>query len=221
MRNKGVAHRPAMCYTYFIKAAEVPDLTRNDVTVQIMLGGLSTRMGRDKALVTLGGKTLLERAVERWKDYGGALQLSVGAAERAELAPEGISAVADIYTERGPLAGLHAGLHACNTPFLLLMAVDSPFLTHEQADILLDSIGGADACVYTLEGRPQPLSGLYRRSCLTCAKAMILSGDNRMKGLLERVDTVYVPIRDQAPFRNLNTPEELAEAEKLLGSARK
>ena len=40
-------------------------MTRNDITVQIMLGGMSTRMGRDKALVTLGGKTLLERAVER------------------------------------------------------------------------------------------------------------------------------------------------------------
>ena len=44
-------------------------MTRKDVTVQIMLGGKSTRMGTDKALVKLGGKTLLERAVECWRGF--------------------------------------------------------------------------------------------------------------------------------------------------------
>lgn len=191
-------------------------MTRNDVTVQIMLGGLSTRMGRDKALVTLGGKTLLERAVERWRDYGAAIQLSVGAAERAELAPDGIPAVADIYPERGPLGGLHAGLHACTTPLLLLVAIDSPFVGHEEADELLEAIGDAEACVYTLDGQPQPLFGLYRRRCWTPAETLILHGDNRMSQLLNWANTVYVPARDEAPFRNLNTPEELAEAQKLF-----
>ncbi len=191
-------------------------MTRKDVTVQIMLGGLSTRMGRDKALVELGGKTLLERGLARWQDYGAGLQLSVGAAERKELAPEGIPAVADVYPERGPLGGLHAGLHACDTSLLLLVAVDCPFLGPEQADALLEAIGDADACVYTLEGRPQPLFGLYRRRCWTPAETLILHGDNRMTQLLEWANTVYVPAADTAPFRNLNTPEELAEAEKFF-----
>lgn len=191
-------------------------MNRSDVTVQIMLGGLSTRMGRDKAMVTLGGKTLLDRAVERWQDYGAGLQLSVGAAERAEPAPEGIPAVADVYPERGPLGGLHSGLHVCSTPLLLLVAVDCPFLGHEQADALLEAIGEAEACVYTMDGKPQPLFGLYRRRCWTAAETLILGGDNRMSQLLEWSNTVYVPAVDEAPFRNLNTPEDLAEAESLL-----
>lgn len=193
-------------------------MTRNDVTVQIMLGGLSARMGRDKALVTLGGRTLLERAVARWRDYGAGLQLSVGAAERAELAPEGIPAVADIYPERGPLGGLQAGLHACHTPLLLLVAVDCPFLGPEQADGLLEAIGEAEACVYTLDGRPQPLFGLYRRRCWTSAETLILQGNNRMTQLLEWSNTVYLPAQDTEPFRNLNTPEELTEAERILSA---
>lgn len=194
-------------------------MTRKDITVQIMLGGQSTRMGRDKALVTLGGKTLLERAVECWRDYGGGLQLSVGTAERAELAPAGIDAVADVYPERGPLGGLHAGLHACATPLLLLVAVDCPFLTHELADALLDAMGDAEACVYTDGDRPQPLFGLYRRRCWTAAETLILSGDNRMTRLLEWSNTVCVPMGDPMPFRNLNTPEELAAAEAALAAA--
>lgn len=191
-------------------------LTRQDITVQIMLGGLSTRMGRDKALVTLGGKTLLERAVERWQGYGAGLQLSVGPAERAVLVPDGIPAVADLYPERGPLGGLQAGLCACDTPLLLLVAVDSPFLGPEQADLLLDAIGEADACVYTLNGRPQPLFGLYKRGCRTAAESLILRGDNRMRALLDECRTVYVPTEEAAMFRNLNTPGELAEAERSL-----
>lgn len=193
-------------------------MTRNDVTVQIMLGGLSTRMGQDKALVKLGGKTLLERAIARWQGYGAGLQLSVGAAERAELAPEGIPAVVDIYPERGPLGGLQAGLHACDTPLLLLVAVDCPFLDYEQADRLLDAMGEAEACVYTLDGRPQPLFGLYRRRCWTSAETLILQGDNRMSQLLEWSNTVYVPTENTEPFRNLNTPEDLAEAEQILSA---
>ena len=74
-----------------------------DVTVQIMLGGKSTRMGRDKALVELGGRTLLDRAVETWKGYGAGLQLSVGSEARRALAPAGSYAVVDRYPERGPL----------------------------------------------------------------------------------------------------------------------
>ena len=191
-------------------------MNRNDVTVQIMLGGRSTRMGRDKALVTLGGKTLLERAVERWENYGAALQLSVGPAERSALAPGGISAVADRYPGRGPMGGLHAGLSACSTPLLLLAAVDCPFLTPEQADVLVAAIGDSDACVYTLEGREQPLFGLYRTGCRAAAERLLVDRENRMRKLLEEVRTVYVPAGEPERFRNLNRPEDLAGAELLL-----
>lgn len=191
-------------------------MLHDKLTVQIMLGGLSTRMGTDKARVLLGGKTLLDRAVSRWQGYGEVLQLSVGAAERKELAPAGVPAVADIYPERGPLGGLHAGLHACPTDLMLMVAVDSPWLTQAHADRLLAAIGDADACIYTVEGRPQPLFGLYRRRCATPAETLILHGNNRMTELLGWVNTVFVEAEDAAPFRNLNTPEDLAAAEGAL-----
>lgn len=188
---------------------------RANVTVQIMAGGKSTRMGQDKATVTLAGKTLLERAVEQWKDYGAGLQLSVGAAQRACLAPEGVVPVVDVYPERGPMGGLHAGLLACPTELLLVVAVDSPFVTREMAEGLLQGMeqNQWDACVYSLEGRPQPLFGVYRKSCLPVIRELLEAGENKMGLLLRRVDTGYLLGAGRHTFRNLNTPEELAEAE--------
>ena len=191
-------------------------MERGQVTVQIMLGGKSERMGRDKALIRLGGQTLLERAVDCWKGYGGGLQLSVGPAQRAALAPAGLEAVADVYPERGPLGGLHAGLQLCRTDVLLLTAVDAPFLTPAHADLLLAAMGEAEACIFTLNGRPEPLFGLYRRRCVTAAETLLLHGDNRMRSLLDWVNTVYVPTEDSGAFRNLNTPEDLAQAQAEL-----
>ena len=191
-------------------------MKKSELTVQIMLGGPSKRMGTDKALVSLGGKTLLERAVDTWKDYGASIQLSVGAPERKALAPKGMTALADIYPDRGPLAGLHAGLRACTTSWMLSVGVNFPFLTPTQADVLCDAIGGADACVYTVNGVPQPLFGLYRKRCMSYAETMMLNGDYDIHNLLGWVNTVYIPLEDAAPFRSVDTPEDLKEAQTLV-----
>lgn len=193
-------------------------MLHDQLTVQIMMGGLSSRMGTDKALVTLGGKTLLDRAISRWQGYGAALQLAVGAAERKVLAPAGIPAVADVYPERGPLSGLHAGLRASPTELLLLVAVDNPYLTQAHADRLLEAIGDADACIYVVNGQKKPLFGLYRRRCANVAETMILRGDCQMTNLPDWVNTVTVAADDPAPFHSLDTPDEVAEAEDQIGS---
>lgn len=88
-------------------------------------------------------------------------------------------------------------LRTCPTPLLLLTAVDCPFLTPALADGLLAAIGTADASVYTLDGRPQPLFGLYRRTCLPEAAGMLAVGENKLRLLLDRVDTVYLPTADR------------------------
>lgn len=191
-------------------------MKKSELTVQIMLGGPSKRMGTDKALVALGGKTLLERAVDTWKDYGAGIQLSVGAPERKELAPNGMEAVADIYPDRGPLAGLHAGLRACTCRWMLLVGVNFPFLTPAQADVLVDAIGDADACVYTIQGQPQPLFGVYRKRCMSFAETMMLNGDYDIHNLLNWANTVYVPLEDPAVFHSVDTPADLEAAQLLI-----
>ena len=188
-----------------------------DITVQILAGGRSRRMGSDKAQTLLGGRTLLERAVEQWWDWGGALTVSVGSADRAHLAPPGTAAVCDVCPGCGPMGGLHGGLTVCTTPLLLLRAVDTPFLGPEQGEALAAAMGGADACVFTLDGMPQPLFGLYRtQPCLRAVQRLLTHDERRMLRLLDAVNTVFVPTDDRPLFQNLNTPDELRRAEERL-----
>lgn len=191
-------------------------MTHPNITVQIMAGGRSSRMGRDKAMVSLVGETLLDRALRQWAGWGGALVISVGSGARAALAPDGTVPVLDVYPDCGPLGGLHGGLRVCVTEFLLLRAVDTPFLGPELGERLAERIGTGDACVFSLNGRPQPLFGLYRVSCLSAAEALLSAGERRMRALLEQVNTVCVPTQDEGAFQNLNTSEELDAAERKI-----
>ena len=189
-------------------------MPHNNLTVQIMAGGESRRMGRDKALVSLGGKTLLERAIETWGGWGKELFLSVGGEERGKLAPAGTYPVFDRFPACGPLGGLHGGLAECRTEFLLLCAIDTPFLTREHAQRLLDAIGTADACVYAVEGKAKPLFGLYRKSCLSVAQTMLVQGELSIDRLLEMLHTVVLEAEEPEAFHSLDTPDELAAAQR-------
>ena len=187
-------------------------MPRSNVTVQIMAGGQSRRMGTDKALVTLGSKTLLERAIETWRDWGAELFLSVGGEEREKLAPAGTRPVFDRFPACGPLSGLHCGLAECKTEFLLLCAIDTPFLSTAHAQRLFDSIGSADVCIYEVEGIRKPLFGLYRKECLSAAQTMLMQGELSIDRLLEMVHTVVVTAEEPEIFHSLDTPDDLAAA---------
>lgn len=189
-----------------------------DVTVQIMAGGRSLRMGYDKAQLKLGGVSLLERAVMQWEGWGSELMVSVGGEERAIIAPPGVKAIFDAHPGRGPLEGFYCGAMACKTNLMLLRAVDTPFLAPIHAAPLLEAIGKAGACVYTVENRLQPLFGLYRPiQCCPAARSLLDKGEFKMGSLLDMVDTVVIPAPEPIQFLNVNTPEELRVAESIMG----
>jgi len=178
----------------------------------ILAGGRSVRMGRDKAKLALGGETLLHRAVRFWKavpDVDGVI-VSVGTEEHFDALPDGVFAVPDLFPGCGPMAGLHAGFTLTDAEVLYVSAVDMPFLT--RAALLPEPKG--DALIYVNQDRPEPLFGVYRRSCLPALEAALQAGDRKMRALLSRVETAYVPLPDALAqaVSNLNTRDDLMRA---------
>lgn len=188
-----------------------------DAAALVLAGGKSSRMGTDKVQLELtAGETLLDRAVGFWQALCGVVYAAVGTPEHLSDAP-GVP-VYDARPGCGPMAGLEAGLQACEQPLLFVCAADMPALSAARAMELYAAIGGADACVFRLDGRPEPLFGLYRRSCLPVVQRLLESGQYRLRALLDAVDTVYLDTEDDAAFRNLNTPAEFARARQQLAA---
>ena len=176
----------------------------------ILAGGQSSRMGTDKAAITLNGETLLERAIRFWRESGRVdrILVSVGPRGHALALPADVTAVWDVVEGRGPLLGILSAFLATDAELLYISAVDVPNLRTEA--ILPEPEG--DCIVYRRAGRVEPLFGIYRRSILPTAQAMADEGEGKLRILLDRVDTTYVPLPEEwtDTLQNVNTPRELA-----------
>jgi molybdopterin-guanine dinucleotide biosynthesis protein A len=187
-----------------------------DCTALILCGGRSSRMGQDKTMLELGGQTMLARAVAFWKPLCRAVLLAAGQEGHFAEIPAGAVQVFDRYPGCGPLGGVHAGLLAAETDYVIVSAVDMPFLDDDAARRLLDACQGHDACIFQKDGRPEPLFGVYRRTCAPVAETLLQEGLFRMGALLQRVDTVRLDNAPEAVFFNVNTPDAFQEARQQL-----
>lgn len=195
-------------------------IAKQQITVQIMAGGRSSRMGRDKALVQLGGQTLAMRALEQWHGWGAKILYSVGSRPAPVWLPDWAEPVWDTHPECGPMGGLEAGLLCCVTPYLLLCAVDLPFVTPKHGERLAAAIGRADSCAFCRDGMEEPLFGLYRaESCLPVVVRRLEQGQFRMRELFSEWNSVLIPTTEEEMFRNLNTQQDLEQARQLLEHA--
>ena len=193
-------------------------MLRPDVSAFILAGGQSTRMGRDKALVIVGGRTLLERVLETARAVTEDVRIVGEPAKYSTLAPT----TADIFPGCGPLGGIHAALRASNRELNAILAVDVPFVTPELLQYLIacaeESPTSLVTVVRTNQGW-QPLCAVYRREFVDLAEGSLRAGRNKIDALFEPGRARVISAQElQAAgfsenlFRNLNTPEELESA---------
>jgi molybdopterin-guanine dinucleotide biosynthesis protein A len=198
-----------------------------NLTAFVLAGGKSSRMGHDKAFAGLGGKTLLERAVETMAALTKTVRI-VGMNPRLALfaAEHGIPLIEDRFSDRGPLGGIHAALLSSQTDLNFVLSVDTPFVTPACARFLVDIAAGNDALATVPNvGGIHPVSAVYRRAFAGHAERALSAGHNKIGALLEQLPVTYVS-EDQlcragfAPgiFDNLNTPDDLARAASRLAN---
>lgn len=194
----------------------------------VLAGGNSTRMGRDKALVTLGGAPLLARVAGRLGPQVGPLAVNANG-DPDRLAGFGLTVIADDRPDTGPLGGVLAGLSWAATlgsrpRALVTVPVDGPFLPRDlvarlaavQADagqIVIAASGDRDHPVFGLW--PLPAAGPLEEWRRT-ARSQGVRGFLAARGFA--VATWRLPDRGPDPFFNVNAPADLAEAEAWLAA---
>ncbi len=186
-------------------------------------GGRSERMGRDKALVVLAGRTLLERAVSTVRAAGGA-PLVLGA-PRGLAALEGTACTDETGPGEGrlgPLNALRHGLVSCGTRVAVALACDLPLVPPGFLRFLAAEAEHHSAVVPRAAGELQVLAAAYTSSCLETIEPRLAAGERSVHGFLESVVVRVVEVEEILPFGgeeiflNVNTPGDLARAESIL-----
>ncbi len=196
----------------------------------ILAGGLSRRMGTNKALSLLGGKPLMSHVIDRVTPQ--VTTLALNASEHWADAFD-LPLVPDTKAgHAGPLAGILAGMrHVANsaskaTHFLTVPA-DSPFFPTGLAARLIEHITDENAIVIAAStGQLHPVFGLWPVAIADDLEAWLADDRNRrIRSFLARHPTIGVsfpPVESVTtaidPFFNINTPDELATAEMFFKS---
>lgn len=193
------------------------------LTLAILAGGQSNRMGQDKALIPFLGRPLISRVLDRLASLAqeSIIIISGGAEAYTKF---GVKVIKDLLPGRGALGGLYTAISEATHPAVAVAACDLPFasaalFTHEYD--LLNSEKVDIVIPQTIKGT-EPLHAVYRcATCLPAIRAALDANEQRLiswfPGLRVRyLSPVEIQIDDHQglAFWNLNSPEEFQMAEK-------
>lgn len=192
-----------------------------DVTVAVLAGGQSSRMGREKSFVPLKGKPMIAHTLARVQQLN--LPVIVITNQPDSFRQFKLPLYGDVQPLRGSLVGLHAALYHSRADYTLCVACDMPLLNVDLLSQLITLRQGHDAVVPMPAGRAEPLHALYHRRCLHVMERQLQNGEMHITRLYQHLNVRYMTedeIRvfdpDLRSFTNANTPQELAAIEALL-----
>ena len=172
-------------------------------SVLILAGGRSRRMGRDKALLRVGGRRIIDLLIRRYRPLSARVLVASGKRCIPDL--KGAAQVRDPSWASGPLAGLAAGLAASPTPWILLVTCDQLPPPEALLTRLWTSRRGVRAVAPVLGGRILPMPALYHRSLGASARKA-----DGPSALLKAVPCCLLPVRTAPP--SWNTPAAFRRA---------
>jgi molybdopterin-guanine dinucleotide biosynthesis protein A len=204
--------------------ADVEKPVCDDVTVFVLTGGKSERMGSDKALLRLpSGETLMERALAVGASVARETRI-VGAREKYAAYAWAGEIVEDLYPGQGPLAGIQVALKTSATEWNVVMAVDMPLVSGKLLAWLVERAKESGAVVTVPRakaGRYETLCAVYRKEFCAVAEAALREARNKIDPLYALVNVRVLEPEEMAAagfgaelFENCNTKEDL---QRVLG----
>jgi molybdopterin-guanine dinucleotide biosynthesis protein A len=190
----------------------------------VLAGGTSSRMGRDKALLEIGGVTMAGRAAALVKRVAGNVAV-VGHAERfRELE---LRAIADDWPGAGPLGGIATALRASEAQWNLIVACDMPYLTREWLAFLVERAtcagDASDAVMAMSERGAEPLCAMYHKRCESAIWLALDRGTRKVTEGLHGLRVEYIEPGEWKGFdsegllfKNMNRAEDYEAAKRWI-----
>ncbi|CAH0242820.1 putative molybdenum cofactor guanylyltransferase [Peribacillus sp. Bi96] len=191
-------------------------------TMLLLAGGKSSRMGVNKALLTIGGVVNISRVASELKKVSEKILVITNTFEDYRFLQ--LPLISDLHKDQGPLGGLHAGMSSSKTDLQFLTACDMPFVSAEAIkEIISFYETDFDAVIPEINGRIQPLFAVYHKRCLPVLTECLVKHELKMGRFLEKISVKIVKETDfmlyhenpehfQHLFFNMNTREDYQEA---------
>ena len=194
------------------------------LTIAILAGGKSSRMGQNKALLHIGEYPIIEHVINT-ANLLSPSELLIVTHSPQDYEHLGYRMVADTVKNQGAIGGIISALHHSQTDTILTLACDIPFVHPDLLKMLVDEFqkGDYQAVIPTVEGYPQGVLAIYHRDCLPYFESAIQNDQRKLKTIFNRLEGVkyldeshWQSIDPQGrSFINVNTPDDLKSARTL------
>ena len=190
---------------------------KSELTVAIMAGGQSSRMGTDKSFVLFEGRPMIEVVRETVAGLGDETLLITNKPD--EYAHLNLPMVSDVHPGLGPLGGIYTAVHTASQPHTLVVACDMPWLNRSLLEHMIGLRETADIIVPRWEKYPEPLHAIYNKACLAPIETNLREKRLKITGFFGQVKVRFVERaeieqfdRNGRSFANINSPQDLEEA---------
>jgi molybdopterin-guanine dinucleotide biosynthesis protein A len=203
---------------------------KNDVSAFILAGGLSRRMNKNKSLLKLGEKTIIEIIYEKLESVFENIFISTNNADLYESIP--VPKILDHHKNLGPLGGFYASLLETKTDRNFFISCDLPLVTPEIINEICDYPSKKDIVVPIIGDYKQYFCGVYRKDCWKTVDELLSKARRRelgknqnfsMKMLLSKSDFDLINIEESehyktGKFLNMNTIADYKLVQQLHGN---
>lgn len=195
--------------------------SKSSLTAVILAGGISSRMGQDKALLNINGISLLQRTYTVASDCAFVVYVVTPWIEKyTSILPSSCQMIQENTPTQGPLVAFSIALTQVKTEWILLLACDLPLLTSDVVQQWANSLPSVsdDAIAYLFQQDNlwQPLCGFYRHSCLASLQNFIKLNGRSFQGWLSQSNVQQLTVSDPNVLLNCNTPEDFNFISKQL-----
>jgi molybdopterin-guanine dinucleotide biosynthesis protein A len=179
----------------------------------ILAGGTSSRMGKNKALIEINGKSLIKLVSEKLKQVFN--QVIIIANDSRSYEHLGLEIFPDVYEQCGPLGGIHAAFDHSGSSSLFVSACDTPFISPDLIRYILSFPSPKFVKIPIADGYEHPLCGIYHREIFPELVRRLEQRDLKLMDFLNNVLCERIPIHSSLPFYqpdsffNINTEEDI------------
>jgi len=193
----------------------------DNVAGVVLAGGRSTRIGRDKGRLEIGGVPQWSRPVEQLHSLF--TEVIYATNDPDFDSPPGLKVTLDEVPHMGPLGGILAALGATEAKRVFVAAYDMPFIQEDLVRYLVELAPEADVTVPVIDGKLEPLHAVYGQVCAAVIEGRLEAGRRKIIDFYRAVSVHEVPEGDLRridpgllSFFNINTWDDVERARRLI-----